>query len=88
LLQQPPLAIHCKLARVDESRNWTADEKVHFENSTLGKVFSLTFGNQEYDGKYSVVLLGLKEERYVLEEYFERFPSPPIVGYPSATSGK
>ena len=84
----PPLAIHCKLTGIDETRDWTVEEKSKFESYTLEKLLSATFTIRDFDGKYPVRLLRkTKEGNCVINEdfgapCFAKIP-PPSVGYTS-----
>ena len=90
----------CKLATVlnvryckmdcDETRDWTVEEKSKFESYyTVVKLLSVTFTNQDPDGKYPVRLLEKTNEgKCVINEdfgapaCFAKIP-PPSVGYTS-----
>ncbi len=84
----PPLAVHCKLAGIDETRDWTVEEKSKLESYTVGKLLSVTFTNRDPDGKYPVRLLEKTNEgKCVINEdfgapCFAKVP-PPSVGYTS-----
>ena len=84
----PPLAVHCKLAGIDEARDWTVEEKRKFESYTVGKLLSVNFTKRDPDGKYPVRLLRkTKEGNCVINEdfgapCFAKIP-PPSVGYTS-----
>ncbi len=78
-VQLPPQAFHCRLSGVGNSRSWTDEEKIKFEDLTSNKVLTGSFPSQE-SNKYLVSLKEEKDQGLVdLNELFG-VPSSPTNG--------
>jgi hypothetical protein len=70
LLKIPPLSVYCKLAEINEARDWEDAHKAKLERWTTNKLLPVIYTNRDSDFIFPVRLVVTKEGKRVLNEKF------------------